>query len=237
MEPSLNLFFDDLCSGFGWDWGALTVGVVCGTNPPYGVADFFAVFPKFFGVATAIQAATTTGSAVVQGTGTTWLSAGFAAGQLANSPAFPAGTLITSVDSDTQITLSQPATATGNATISVFAAPLVPMAVLTMYITLASGSLVQARWLDTWLYAMALYCAHFCTLYLQSDGSTCTAPGAVAASGLARGIATSKGVGGVSFGFQPVQGLEQWAAWTLTSYGTQLASFAKTVGAGPVWVP
>ena len=47
----------------------------------------------------------------------------------------------------------------------------IPVAVVNAYISLASASLVEARWgAETWPIARALFVAHYLTLYLRSDG-------------------------------------------------------------------
>jgi hypothetical protein len=95
---------------------------------------------------------------------------------------------------------------------------------------------VQARWLDTWAYGVALYCAHFATLYLRSEGNCSSTCGQAAAAGLKQGITVGVSAGGVSQTLQPTPGLDDWSAWNMTVYGTQLATFAKSVGAGSLWV-
>ena len=112
--------------------------------------------------------------------------------------------------------------------------PPVPNVVLQAYITLASASLVQARWLEQWPIAMALFVAHFATLYAKSDGNPLSTVGQIAAQGISTGIQVGKSVGDVSVNYQPVTGLEDWGSWNLTSYGQQLATMAKIVGAGPM---
>jgi hypothetical protein len=147
-------------------------------------------------------------------------------------PGIPTGALIQSVDSDTQITLTLAATSSGTSTLKVYCQPLAPMPVLNAYIALASASLIQARWLDSWAVAMSLYCAHFLTLYLRSDGNPHSTPGQAAAAGLAQGMLVSKGAGAVNVGLQPVPGLDDWAQWNSTSYGATFATMAKCAGAG-----
>jgi len=110
---------------------------------------------------------------------------------------------------------------------------LVPDAVLTMYVALASACLSQARWGAQWQFGMALFVAHYCTLYLQSEGQPGTTAGQVAASGLAKGIAIAQSVGDVSVSYEPVtSGFESWGAWQSTTYGVQLITIAKIVGWG-----
>ncbi len=56
----------------------------------------------------------------------------------------------------------------------------------------------------------------------------------IAAQGLAGGIQTSKSVGDVSVSYQVLTALEDWGSWNLTSYGQQLATMARVIGAGPM---
>jgi hypothetical protein len=231
--------FDDdiIASGF-----SAASNIVVGSNPPYSSSDFALIYPKFFGVAQAVTGNTTAGSAVITSLTST---AGFAPGQVVTGQGIPlasqqkpgGGAVIVTVDSNTQITLSVPATANGTGVaLNVFSQPVIPMVVINCFITLATASLVQPRWLDTWYLAMAMYVAHFCTLWLRSENVPASVPGAIAAAGLARGITVSKGAGPVSQGIQPVAGLEDWAGFTQTEYGVQLITFAKCIGAGVSYV-
>jgi len=111
-----------------------------------------------------------------------------------------------------------------------------PLAVIQAYINLASASLVQARWQDTWFLGMALFVAHFVTLYLRSEGNPGTTAQQIAVSGLEKGIIVSSSAGDVSKSIQLPQGLEGFAGWTETEYGVQLATFAKIIGAGPMYM-
>lgn len=239
-EPDLNAFYDDLCSAYGWDWDALTVspgiasGILVGSNPPYAVSDFLAFYPKFGGTPQTFAATLNNGSPVVAIAST----AGLIAGQVvANGTGIASGTSILSVDSATQFTLNQAATVSGPIPIQVYVAPFIPIVVLSQYVALASANLQQVRWGSQWQIAMGLFVAHYATLYLRSDGNPATSAGQVAAQGLNVGITVSKGAGPVSQGLALVGGLDGWAAWTMTLYGTQLATLAKTVGMGPIWIP
>lgn len=238
-EPNLNAFYDELCSAYAVDWGALSTtpgiaaGILVGSNPPYAVSDFLAFYPKFGGTPKTITATLTNGSAIVTTADTT----GLAAGQVvANGAGVASGTAIFSVDSATQCTLSQAATASGTVQLQVYVAPFVPIVVLSQYVVLASASLQQMRWGSQWQIAMGLFVAHYATLYLRSDGNPATSAGQVAASGLNVGITVSKGAGPVAQGLALVGGLDGWASWQMTLYGQQLATMAKTVGMGPIWI-
>lgn len=249
ISPSFDQFLQEV---WGWsDEYAFASGsssnVVIGTNPPYGAANFFALYPKFAGTATTpVVGTAASGSPIITGiTSTSALApnelitgAGVPALTTTSIPGLAGGiqavTVIQSVDSSSQVTLTQNATQAGSVTLSVFTSPLVPMAAINTYIALASASLVQLRWMDAWPAAMGFFVAHFLTLWLRSDGVISSVPGQAAAAGLARGITTNKAAGPVSMGIQPVTGLDDWAAWTSTEYGVQFATFARIIGAGPM---
>jgi hypothetical protein len=184
-------------------------------------------------------------------------TAGLLVGQPISGDGIPGGTFISAVNSatvfqisqnatatasdvtltvtTTTLTLSAPATATGAYTASVYVAPLVPLFVIQTYINLANASLMSSRWRSSWTLGMCLYVAHFLTLYLQTDGNPQTTAGQAVANGIQAGITVSKGADGVSQGLQPLAALNGWAAWTLTSYGAQLATMGRVVGAGAVY--
>ena len=114
---------------------------------------------------------------------------------------------------------------------------LVPGAVLTMFVNLATACLMKARWQDQWKFAMALFIAHYCTLYLQSEGNPGSTAATVAASGLAKGVLVSKSAGDVSASMETLVGdWASWGAWVLTSYGQQLMTQAKMIGFGIMYI-
>ena len=175
--PDLN---EIMAGWFGGSWsssiGVGTVGggsnILIGTNPPYGLSDFLAVYPKFG-----------------------------------------------AVDSH--------GTFTG----------VIPQVVIEMYIALASACLQQVRWQDSWVVGMALFIAHYCTLWLQSEGSPGTDAASIAASGLAIGVQVSQSAGGVSVGLESLnKDFGGWGAMNLTLYGQQLETMANIVGFGCVYV-
>lgn len=240
-----------------WGWGIEVAGpglsglngfsnIVVGTNPPYSIVDFLNFYPKYGGPPLNITGTTTNGNLIITGVilptpspVNCFPAAAVAVGQLVSGPGITPGSTIISIQtSPLQYTLSQPATADGtNVQISIYVAPLVPLFVISTYITLASASLVQARWQSTWMFAMALYAAHFCTLYLRSEGNSSTTAGAAAVAGLKQGITVASSAGGVSQTLDRTPGLDDWGSWNETSYGVQLAQFAKSIGMGPslVW--
>lgn len=113
---------------------------------------------------------------------------------------------------------------------------IVPDGVLSTYVTLASACLVQARYQELWLIVMGFFVAHFCTLYLDTDGCPAATAAQAAAQGAAKGILTASSVGDVSASYQPIEGLDGWAAWTLTKYGQQFVTFAKVIGSGSMYI-
>jgi hypothetical protein len=224
-----------------WGWPDDSIGLIAsfagaanitiGANPPYSAIDFLSIYPKFLGTPLRITMAVTSGSPNAT---LPVADARLLPGQLVTGPDIPAGTSIVS-NSGTAVVLSANATAT-NATeaTQVYAFPLVPLAVLNVYINLASASIMQSRYQDGWALAMALYIAHFVTLWLQSDGTPATNAAQAAQQGMARGIQVSKSVGDTSVSFQPLQGIEDWGAWNLTMYGLQFATMARVIGSGPM---
>lgn len=111
-------------------------------------------------------------------------------------------------------------------------APVIPDVVMTLYLEMANASLQYSRWRSKWAYAMALYMAHFCTLWLQTQiGGNLTAASVVAAAE-ARFSVASESAGDVSASYDTssIAGdLPGWAAWKSTTYGLQLATLAKGI--------
>jgi hypothetical protein len=223
--------------------------IFIGGNPPYQISDFLCIYPKF--------------GKDPQNISTVSIGAG---GQnyLVNDILVPvqqdssgAQLKVISVDGGGAVTdLSVVATgvgysvATGLATtggagtgalvnitaISQFQSAGVPQVVLQMYINLASAALQKARWQDSWLLGMALFVAHYATLYLRSEGNAGSTPQQIASSGLALGLTVSKAAGDVSQTQEYLTGWEDWGSWGLTLYGQQLITLAKIIGMGPMYI-
>lgn len=116
---------------------------------------------------------------------------------------------------------------------------VVPVTILNIYLNLANACVKQARWHDMWAVAMGLFIAHFATLWLQGTADPNNGAASVLAAGQARGLLTSKSVDGVSASIDYntiTQDLDGWAAWKLTTYGIQLATFGRMVGKGNMYV-
>jgi len=111
--------------------------------------------------------------------------------------------------------------------------------ILNMYIALANSCIKETRWHSYWKFAMGLFIAHFCTLWLQSTADPDSNAAQVVSKGQSLGLMASKAVDGVSvqYDFSSVANdLNGWAAWKLTIYGQQLATFGKLVGKGNMYV-
>lgn len=214
---------------------AAASNVVVGQNPAYTLQDFFTMFPKFAGPVLLSGTSAPTGNFTAGSENFTVNNpAGIAVGQPIAGAAIPDNTFITSISGNT-VGMTNPALANAtNAPVLIWNATTIPIPVLLVFIALASAHLVQARWADTWVFAMGLFVAHFATLYAQSDGNPEGTVGQIAAQGIGKGIQVAKSVGDVTVSYEPVGGLENWGAWNLTSYGQQLATFARIIGMGPM---
>jgi hypothetical protein len=249
-QPDFNSWIQS-----AWGWPNQVSGGICfpysgfsniviGTNPPYTANDFLSFYPKFGGTPQLIMLCTTTaGSAQIY---TPAPVTYIAPGQLVIGPGIPPGAVVLTVPSNSPwFFLNTPATATtpsgSPVTLSVNNQPLVPLTVLNAFIALASASLVQARYMELWTFAMALYVAHFSTIYGRTDvpasGGTYSSPGQAVMAGIQRGITTAKSAGPTSQGIQPITGLDDWAEWTSTEYGLQFCTLARVTSLGPslIW--
>lgn len=156
--------FSATCGAF---YGA--TNLVFGQNPPYFLDDFRAIYPKFFGLPTALS-----GCGTVIGTNVVTVpsTAGLDYGQFVQSAGvFPPGTVITGIGNNTVTLNTNALVTTANATLMIFEASPIPTGVILMYLKLAYASLVQARWQEQWCVAMGWFIAHYCTLYARSDAS------------------------------------------------------------------
>lgn len=156
--------YEVVCS---WFYGASNF--VYGQNPPYYLDDFKSIYPKFFGLPTALSGCSTTLGA---NTVTVPSIVGLDYGQFVQAfGVFPKGTIIIGLGTNT-VTLNNPAIVTNaNTTLMVYESSPIPIGVILMYLRLAYDSLVQARWQEEWCVAMGWFIAHYCTLYAKSDAS------------------------------------------------------------------
>ena len=246
---NIDLFYMTIYGGFGYNgcdqwgiggyWGTecaaylgYASGIVQRGNPPYTVNDFLGIYPKFFGAPTVINGTLVEGQSTI----TIDSTAGLNPGQLITCQGLNSGTVIQVVNSPTSIGVSSNAIASGIQQLVIYEAQIVPLAVIQLYLNLASISLMSSRWRGQWPLAMALYIAHYCTLYAQTEGGTQTTASQIVANSLQAGITISQSADGVAQGLKPLEALDSWAAWSLTGYGAQLATLARVVGAGAVYI-
>lgn len=114
----------------------------------------------------------------------------------------------------------------------------VPEVVAQTFLNLALCNISKARWNCSWEVAIALFIAHFLTLYTQTCGTT-ENPITDLSAGLTKGIATSKSVDGVSVSYDlsaVLSDTTSWGAYQLTQYGVQLLTLARLLGKGGVYV-
>lgn len=106
----------------------------------------------------------------------------------------------------------------------------IPEEIYALYMEMANASLSQGRWKSKWKYAMALYIAHFLTLWQRTQVSEDASAAQVVAGAQNLLVASSKSVDGVSVSYDvsSIQGsLPGWGMWTTTTFGTQLAQLAN----------
>ena len=120
-----------------------------------------------------------------------------------------------------------------------FTAEIIPDEQLQHFIDLAQAVVKEARWMSLWREGMRLYIAHFVTLFLETPPEGATRQ-QILNGGKLQGNKTSKSVGQVSVGYdngsQATSDLEGWAAWKLTTYGVQFATYARLIGMGGMYV-
>lgn len=215
---------------------AVAANIFIGTNPPYGIGDFFAIYSKFFGCATSYQLTTTVNmNTVTISQNTTGIAPTVGSMIVANG--FAPGTIIMAV-SGTSLTLSNSASATATGVVAdAYLKPWVPLVVMQIFINLASASIMQARWKTTWTFGMALFIAHYVTLWMQTETQPQGTAAQVANSGLQQGMLVSEAAGDVSAGLKPIE-IAEAGAYNLTDYGVQFATYAYGgIGAGIMYVP
>ena len=121
-----------------------------------------------------------------------------------------------------------------------FSPPTVPLPFLDMTLDRANATIQEARWFSNRKFAICLFVAHFCTLYLKTAMDAGSDPSAVAGKGESKGAVMSKSVDGVSVSYGSSEGaadLAGYGSWKDTVFGQQLATMAQVVGAGMMVVP
>jgi hypothetical protein len=217
----------------GDEWFSIAANasnVIIGGNPPYVINQFLAIYPKFFGIPLAFVGTTdgTTGTILVANT------TGLSVGQLITGPGIANGSVITVITPNVSIVVGQNTTAAGSGvTLSCYSSMPIPLPVLTSYMYLATWSIQIGRWFGMWQTAVALYIAHFATLWIRSEAAVPNTTAAqIAQAGISVGIQISKSVQDVSVSYQALGDNDEFVAWQMTTYGQQLITFAKALGSG-----
>lgn len=112
---------------------------------------------------------------------------------------------------------------------------LVPSTMLTEIINMANACVQPDKWLESWRYAVGLYVAHYCTLYLRTYATSNATASQAAASGALVGVVKSATLGDSSVSYDTTavtKGTEEWGDLNSTTYGQMLANRAKLVGLG-----
>lgn len=116
--------------------------------------------------------------------------------------------------------------------------PVVPDAVLDMFIDLTNEVVSEQRFGKMWEYCCGLYCAHMLTLWMLGQVPADSTAEDIVASGTAIGTVTSESADGVSYSLDTsaVRDLAGWADFTLTRFGVLYASIAKRLAKGGMYV-
>jgi hypothetical protein len=110
----------------------------------------------------------------------------------------------------------------------------IPSVLVNKFIEIANTSLDYARYDALWIYCMGLYIAHLCTLFLSASYDSSSIDGVVDSSE-PLAVLTSKSVGDVSANYDVNaigDDLKGFGTWKATTYGQQLATYAKMIGKG-----
>lgn len=117
-------------------------------------------------------------------------------------------------------------------------APVIPQAVMDMFVALTNEVVSEVRFGKMWEYACGLYLAHMLTLWMQGAVPEGSDPADIVASGSSIGTVTSESADGVSYSLDTsaVQDLAGWADFKLTRFGVLYASIAKRLARGGMYV-
>lgn len=116
--------------------------------------------------------------------------------------------------------------------------PVVPTAVLDMFLDLTNEVVSEQRFGKMWEYCCGLYCAHMLTLWLQGSVPDNSTADDIVAAGSSIGTVTSESADGVSYSLDTsaAQDLAGWADFKLTRYGVLYASIAKRLVKGGMYI-
>ena len=116
--------------------------------------------------------------------------------------------------------------------------PVVPSAVLEMFIELTIDVVSEQRFGAMWTYCCGLYCAHMVTLWLQGSVTEGASADDIVAAGSSIGTVTSESADGVSYSLDTsaVPDLAGWADFKLTRFGVLYADIAKRLCKGGMYI-
>lgn len=117
--------------------------------------------------------------------------------------------------------------------------PLLPQPMLESFIAQANACIQPDRWRESWRMGVALYVAHWATLYLRTYAPGCEDGQQAAASGSPTGAVKSVALGDATITYDTqalTQGTQLWGDLNATTYGQLLAGRARLVGAGGSYV-
>lgn len=117
-------------------------------------------------------------------------------------------------------------------------APVVPSAVLDMFIDLTNEVVSEQRFGRMWEYCCGLYTAHMLTLWMQGSVPEDAGADDIVAAGSSIGTVTSESADGVSYSLDTsaVQDLAGWADFKLTRFGVLYASIAQRLAKGGMYI-
>ena len=117
-------------------------------------------------------------------------------------------------------------------------APVIPDAVMDMFLELTNEVVSEQRFGAMWEYACGLYLAHMLTMWMQGNVPEGSDPTDIVATGSSIGAVTSESADGVSYSLDTsaVQDLSGWADFKLTRFGVMYASIAKRLAKGGMYV-
>ena len=117
--------------------------------------------------------------------------------------------------------------------------PLLPQTMLTSFIDMANTSIIPSRWGEQWRYASGLYVAHYSAMYLKTYADGSPSAQVVASKSAQKGNVASAKMGDTTVSYDNGAinaGTEKWGTWNSTQYGAQLATMARMIGIGGMYV-
>lgn len=117
--------------------------------------------------------------------------------------------------------------------------PLLPQTMLTSFIDMANTSIIPSRWGEQWRYASGLYVAHYSAMYLKTYADGSPSAQVVASKSSQKGNVASAKMGDTTVSYDNGAinaGTEKWGTWNSTQYGAQLATMARMIGIGGMYV-